>query len=161
MNPKMPMLILASFLFGISALAASSGNLLVQGTVGIVNDIVVTPVAGVNNNLDILAGESNLKVADVEESSNNLTGYSISMSSVNAGTLVHNSDNTKSTPYTISYDGATATAPTASPAVVKNVASLTGFTQNFSEVKINVTAYPSAPVGVYSDTITFAISANP
>jgi hypothetical protein len=140
--------------------AASSGTLLLQGSVAAVNDIVVTPVAGVNTTLNITGGVANLTVANVSETSNDLLGYKIMMSSANAGELRNASDATKKTTYTVAYDTGSAVAPTASPAQVKNVSSLAGLTTNASAVKVNVTAYPTAPAGTYSDTVTLAIVGN-
>jgi hypothetical protein len=143
-----------------AAQAASSGNLLLQGTVALVNDIVVNPVVGVNNTLDIVAGETSI-VANVDETSNNLTGYKIFISSPTAGELQNTSDITKKTTYTIGYDGAGHVTPTVAPLQVKNVASLSALTTDTSAVQITVTAYPTAPAGTYQDTLTFTIVANP
>ncbi|MGZ3694946.1 MAG: fimbrial protein [Bdellovibrionota bacterium] len=140
--------------------AASSGTLLLQGTVAPVNDIVVTAVAGVNNALNIVGGQTNLTVANVSETSNDLLGYKIMMSSANAGELRNASDATKKTTYTLAYDTGSATAPTTTPTQVKNVSTLAGLTTNASAVKVNVTAYPTAPAGTYSDTVTLAIVGN-
>ena len=82
------------------------------------------------------------------------------MRSANASKLVHNVDNTKSTAYTVSYDGAAAISLTNADQDVKNVSSLAGLTTNTSDVSVNVTAFPTAPAGTYSDTITISIVAN-
>ena len=139
--------------------AASSGTLTISGTVLPVNDIVISPTAEATN-LNITGGETNELVATVAETSNNLTGYKISMSSANESKLKHSVDGSKTTTYTVSYDGAAAVSLTASPAIVKNVSSLSGLTTDTSNVNVNVAAYPLAPAGNYSDVITISIAAN-
>lgn len=152
--------LLFTFLYTAPLYAASSDTLLLQGSVSAVNDIAVTAVAGVNNTLNITGGASNVTVANVAETSNNLLGYKIMMSSANAGELRNTSDATKKTTYTVAYGAGSAVTPTTSAAQVKNVTSLTGLTTNTSAVKVNVTAYPSAPAGTYNDTLTLSIVAN-
>lgn len=141
------------------AQAASSGTLLIQGVVNVVNDIVITPTASATT-LSITGGETNKLVASVAETSNNLAGYKIQMSSANASKLVHTVDNTKQTGYTVSYNGAAAVTLTTTPQTVKNVASLAGLTTASSNVNVNVTALSTAVAGTYQDTITIAIVAN-
>ena len=153
------LLFLSLGLLASSAIAASSGDLLISGTVTAINDLVITPNANATS-LNILGGEISKSVASVAETSNNLLGYKITMRSANASKLVHNVDNTKSTAYTVSYDGAAAISLTNADQDVKNVSSLAGLTTNTSDVSVNVTAFPTAPAGTYSDTITISIVAN-
>ncbi len=144
----------------VSAHAASTGTLLLQGTVALTNDIVVTPAGSNNTTLDIVGGQSVL-VATVAETSNNLTGYKINAKSDNGSELRNGSDATKKTTYTLSYDGGSAVTLTTSYQQVKNVSSLSGLTTNNSNVNATVAAYAAAPAGAYSDTVTFQIVANP
>jgi hypothetical protein len=141
--------------------AAQTGTLTLSGVVDVVNEIVVTPNAQATN-LDILGGQSNLTVASVSETSNNLAGYRIELFSANAGELVHESDSTKKTDYRISYDGAKEITPPAAgaPVTVKTVTSLNELTTTTSDIQVGVTAFPSAPAGTYSDTVTLSIIAN-
>lgn len=142
------------------AIAASSGTLIISGTVAPVNDIVITPNLANNTSLNITGGETAKNVASVSETSNDILGYKIMISSVNAGKLKHTVDPTKLTAYTISYGGAAYSAPTALPVQVKNVSSLSALTTNTSQVLITVTALPAALAGSYTDSITLAIIAN-
>ena len=153
-------ILMVSVLMSASAFAASTGTLKVSGTVAVVNDLVVTPNGTNNTTLNITAGESAKNIASVAETSNNGAGYIIQVSSANAGKLVHSTDNTKFTNYTISYGGSSYAAPNANPTTVKTVSSLNGLTTQSSAVSTNVTAYPSAIAGTYSDTITLSIVAN-
>lgn len=154
--------VLSAFLLTTGAAeAASTGTLLLQGTVALVNDIVVTPNGANNTTLDIVGGAAGVLVASVAETSNNLTGYKINAKSDNGSELRNSSDATKKTTYTISYDGGSAVTLTTSYQQVKNVTSLAGLTTNNSNVNATVAAYAAAPAGTYSDTVTFQIVANP
>ena len=157
---KLILIILMTGLIGAQAFAASTGTLRVSGTVSVVNDLVVTPNGTNNTSLNIIAGESAKNIASVAETSNNGMGYIMQMSSVNAGKLVNATDATKFTNYTISYNGASYAAPNANPTTIKTVSSLNGLTTQSSPVLTNVTAYPAAIAGSYSDTVTFSIVAN-
>lgn len=157
---KLTLSVLALSLLGASAFAASSGTLTLRGTVAAVNDVVVTP-NGDNLLLNITAGETGKLVASVAETSNNLAGYKIFISSPTGGELRNTSDATKKTTYQIKYNGsATAVTPTVSGAQVKNVASLTGLTTANSNVNVVVAAFATAPAGTYEDTLTVSIQAN-
>lgn len=144
-----------------SAQAADTGTLLLQGTVAVVNNIVVTPNGSNNTSLDIVGGASGVLVASVAETSNNLTGYKINVKSLNGSELRNSADATKKTTYTLSYDGGSAITLTSSYQQVKNVSSLSGLTTNNSNVNATVAAYAAAPAGTYNDTVTFQIVANP
>ncbi|WP_409479793.1 hypothetical protein [Pseudobdellovibrio sp. HCB154] len=152
--------VLAVLAFSVQTLAASTGTLLLQGTVAAVNDIVVTANSPNNTTLNIVAGESGKNVASVAETSNNLNGYKIFISSPTGGFLVNTSDSAAKTGYKIAYDGAAAVTPTVAPLQVKNVTALTGLTTDTSAVAADVTAFATAPAGLYEDTLTISIVAN-
>ncbi|MGE3260668.1 MAG: hypothetical protein AB7K68_02705 [Bacteriovoracia bacterium] len=153
--------LLALFLSTSAANAASSGTLLLSGVVPLVNDIAITANGSNNSTLNISGGETAKLVASVSETSNNSSGYTVTLSSANAGQLKLASDATKKTAYQISYNGGSYVSPAVSPATVKTVSSLGTLTTNSSPVRVNVTAFANAPAGTYSDTITLAIVANP
>lgn len=142
------------------ALAASTGTLLLQGTVGLVNDIVVTANGTNNINLNITGGETAKSVGSAVETSNNLLGYKIFISSPTGGELRHTVDATKKTTYKISYAGAASVTPTVAGVQVKNVAALLGLTSATSAIAADVTALPTAVAGTYQDTLTVSIVAN-
>jgi hypothetical protein len=152
--------LLSAALVSSQAMATSSETLVLSGTVAVVNDISINPVAGAYDGLNITAGQSNLTVANVDETSNNLAGYKITLASANAGELRNTANAAKKTTYTVSYGGGTAAAPSSSAQIVKNVSSLNALTTTSSALNVNVTAYPSAPAGTYNDTLTLAIVAN-
>lgn len=142
------------------AQAADTGTLLLQGTVEVINNIVVTPNGSDNTSLNIVAGESSKLVASVQEESNNIAGYKINVKSLNGSELRNLSDATKKTTYTLAYGGASAVTLTTDYQEVKNVTSLTGLTTADSDVNVTVAAYATAPAGTYEDTVTFQIVAN-
>jgi hypothetical protein len=145
-----------------SAHAASTGTLTLSGNVAAVNDITVTPNGTNNTSLNITSGESGKSVASVTEASNDKDGYKIQMYSANGGQLQLAGQASKYTTYQISYAGGSYSTPplAASPATIKNVSSLSALTTATSAVAVNVTAYPTALAGTYSDTVTFAIIGN-
>lgn len=143
----------------VTSYAASSGSFVISGTVASVNDIIIEPNMANKDSLNIVAGETAKNVANVIESSNNLNGYVIKMSSANASKLVH-SNPLYFTNYTASYDGGSYVSLTTTPQIVKTSPALTGLTtDNANAVNVNVNAFASAPAGYYSDTITISIEA--
>ena len=154
---------LLSALMGLAApsvQAASSGQLTISGTVALVSTVAVTANGTNNVNLSISGGETGKNVASVLETSNDALGYVISVSSANGGQLVLQGQATVKTAYQISYDGGSYAQPSAAGATVKTVSSLSGLTTHSSVVLVNVTAFPAAPAGSYSDLITVSIVAN-
>lgn len=139
--------------------AATTGTLVLSGTVAVINSLTVNLVSGATN-LNITGGETNKLVAIVSEQSNSPVGYKIQIKSDNGSELRLVGDNTKKTTYTVSYDGSSPITPTTSYQDIKNVNILTALTTHNSELRVNVAAYESAPAGNYTDTITFQIVAN-
>lgn len=138
-----------------SSFAATSGSLLLKGTIAPILSIAVTPEA-IASTLDLTASPSNLKVASVQEKSNSNTGYKVTISSANLGVLKNGSDD--SVTYSMSYDGSAVNL--ASP-VVQNHSAAAAVTVN-KDVKISYTGRPQDELvaGDYTDTITFTIAAN-
>ena len=159
------MKLLSTFAFALAlttspAQAASTGALLLQGVVAVVNNIIVTPNGTANTTLNIAGGENAKLVASVKEESNNAAGYKINVKSLNSSELRNLSDPTKKTTYQLSYDGANAISLSSNYQQVKTVTRLAGLTTDNSDVKVSVTAYAAAPAGTYEDTVTFQIVAN-
>jgi hypothetical protein len=154
---KMLMMILV--LATTTAFAASTGTIFLSGTIAPINDLQITPLAAATN-LNVISGENNRLVATVTETSNSLNGYKILMRSLNASKLVNTVNSAYKAAYTVSYDGGSPMSLSTSDQEVKNSGSLNGLTTDNSDVKVNVTAYPTGPAGTYSDTITVSIVAN-
>lgn len=157
---KILLALLATAAFLPAAQAASSGTLLLQGTVGMVNDISVAANGTDNVNLNILAGETAKTVGTATETSNDLNGYKIFISSSTGGELRNTADSTKKTTYKVSYDGATSVTPTVAGVQVKDVTSLSALTVAASSIAVDVTAAPNAVAGTYQDTLTVSIQGN-
>ncbi len=151
------MTLMVSLLSSMS-MAATTGTLLLEGTVADNTSIQVLP-NGSNLTLDIVNGESNKLVGTAKEISNNLAGYKILMKSLNGGKLKHTTLTSVETTYKLGYDGATTVSPTTTDVVVKTVNSLSGLTEVISDLRVDVTALPTAPTGVYKDTVTLTIQA--
>lgn len=145
-------------LLSVPSHAATTGTLQLQGVVPANCNVVVTP-NGSNLNLDIVNGESNRLIATSNEMCNNLSGYKINVKSTNGGELRNTGNASVKTTYQISYGGQTVT-PTTAYQTVKNVTVLNSPANVNSEVRINVTAYPNAIAGTYSDTVTVQIETN-
>ena len=143
-----------------TSFAAASGTLDISGTVLPINDIAITANTNNNNSLNITGGETDKNVASADETSNNLNGYKIMLSSLNSSKLVHGVNSSYSTNYTVSYAGGAAATLTTTPQEVKDSGALTGLTTVTSQITVSVSAYPTAPAGTYSDTITVSIVAN-
>lgn len=141
--------------------AATQGTLFIVGSIPLHFDIRVSPVIGQLETLDLENGEAALKVADVVEASNNITGYEVYIESVNAGELFHN-DAVTSVAYQIQYGttGALVSPPVVgAPLLVKTSGALTGLTFDFEEIFITLPATAGLPGGAYTDTLIFSMQA--
>ena len=144
---------------GHAAFGADTGVITLSGSIGIVNEIVITQTETATN-LNVLEGEADAVIATVEESSNSPTGYTIFMNSVNNSNLINSENAEESTSYTVSYDGGAPVSLTTADAAVKTVAALDGLVKDESAVLINVAANSEAGSGAYTDLITVSIAAN-
>lgn len=143
-----------------SSFAATTGTLLLQGTVAEVLNIVVTPEA-VASTLDLATTQSDLLVATVNEQSNSNSGYTISISSANDGNLLR-SGGTETFAYTLKYAGASVSlAGSSSTPVTAKTQSTAGTYDVNSNVEVSYTGVPATSMvaGTYADTLTFEISA--
>ncbi|KYG66898.1 hypothetical protein AZI86_07660 [Bdellovibrio bacteriovorus] len=159
-SKKTALALLSTLAVSTSALAATTGTLLLQGEVQQVLDLVVTAQPAATT-LNITAGQASTKVATATETSNILTGYKIKISSTTNGELRHTVQpaNHKTT-YKVSYDGGAEVTPTVAGVEVKNVNALSGLTTDTSDINVSVVALSNAPAGIYQDTLTVTIEAN-
>ena len=149
------------------ATAQTQASITLQGTVPAILEISVNAEAGINN-LDLLQN-LNMKIATAVERSNKRAGYTVTVSSANAQTAGAaapffkdsvDASNTEQLPYSISYDGTTASFSGGS-AVVSNQTTKTTGTGAAKEVRLiynGADIFPSE--GSYADTLTFTITAN-
>jgi hypothetical protein len=147
-----------SALFMAPVIAATSANLMLQGTVAQVQSVEITPVAGVHDNLDLSADAVDLKVAHVDEKSNSASGYKIMVESQNKGQLKNG--NLGSVTYTMKYNNAEVELSNGQ-IEAKNVAT-GGVHSEQSDVQISYVGQPAAEMveGSYSDVVTVSIQAN-
>ena len=147
------LLALSSFSF-----AATTGTLLLQGTVPQRISLVITPQA-IAATLDLSTSQTDLTVASVKEQSNSKTGYKMTVASANLSKLKR-TDGAEVFSYTMKYNGSAVVLTTAAGVTITNS---TGSAVNVSKnVSISYTgvAAESMVEGSYADTVTFTIAAN-
>jgi hypothetical protein len=161
----MALLLSAVFALG-SVSAATTGSLLLQGTVPEILEITVNadPAATA---LDLSVDASSVKVATVIERSNKKSGYTVTVESANGAAQSSNSglfvnDDpgiTDSLSYDISYGGSPVSL-TNGAGMISDVSTKTPGTGSSKDVTISYTGSTSFPYeGTYSDTLTFTIAA--
>ena len=139
------------------AMAATTGSLLLKGTVPRLLEITVNAEA-IAATLPLDTTQSGTLVAVINEKSNSKTGYNVSISSANQGELVHESDSSSSVAYSLTYNGNSV-----------DLANGETFTYSFPtgannnrNVTISYTGVPHEDLieGEYKDDVTFTIAAN-
>jgi hypothetical protein len=143
-----------------NSIAATSGSFALSGVVNTMVDIVVTP-EGIATNLDLSVTQVDLKVAAVAEASNTNTGYQITVSSLNNGSLLR-TGGTEFVTYTAKYDGVAIDLTTSSttPVVGKTVVT-GGVIADSSDFEISYVGVPAVSMvaGSYNDTVSLEIAA--
>jgi len=149
-----------------TAFAATTGQLLLQGTVPGILEITITPAAD-SGDLDLSIDAADVKVATVVERSNKKSGYTVTVESANAVTqsadngVFINQDGTISETlnYSISYAGNPVTLSSGA-ALISDVSGKTTGTGESKDVAISYNGSSDFPYeGTYSDTLTFTIAA--
>ncbi len=151
--------LIASLLFTGTLHAATSGNMLLQGTIAQVLSIVITPVSGVNTKLDLSTNQTNLVVGSIQEVSNASSGYKILLTSANAGTLKHATTKTALN-YTARYNGSNVTLSTTAKTIFTQTTGGAFNTTKKFDVSFNGQGATNLTEGTYSDTLTFTIQVN-
>lgn len=137
--------------------AATSDTIQLSSTVG--QDCSIT-VSNKDGALDIVAGTNNKQIASITENCNETAGYTITISSANAGNLegtgALSGNPGASVDYTVSYD------TLAGGDLATNATLVRGDAVFGSEKGMFVTVGGSSTrlAGSYEDTITVAIAAN-
>src|SRR5665647_1673233 len=88
----------------VSLMAATSGSLLIKGTVPQNLSIIITPLA-IASNLPLDTSQTDTQIATVNEKSNSNTGYKVNINSANSGNLKRVSGNDLFA-YSMKYNGA-------------------------------------------------------
>lgn len=137
--------------------AATSDTIQLSSTVGQDCSIVVSNKDGA---LDIVAGTTNKKVASITETCNETAGYTITISSANAGNLEGTGalagNAGASVDYTVSYDSASAADLATNATLVRGGAVFGAENGLF----VTVGGSSTRLAGSYEDTITVSIAAN-
>ena len=155
---KMNKFLVLMALTSINTFAANTGSITISGTIPVTTAITVT-AEGDADNLNLSQNATNKKVATVREMSNSLRGYSVHLSSANAGKLKNGS--LGEITYTAKYAGSNVTLSTSPVRVTNqgNQSSVIGVNKDFNISYTGISA-ESLMEGSYSDTLTFTISAN-
>jgi len=142
-------------------LAQTSGTLTIQGTVAASASIAVAPLSGYNT-LDILDGVSAQNVANITEKTNDKNGYTVTMTSLNAGAsgsslfLKDTGTGSDTVPYSLTYNGVAVTFSSGS----STLTSTASRTAQAGVVKALAVTIASSWVNAatYADTLTFTIA---
>lgn len=134
-----------------NAAGPTTGQIIIRGTVGAICEIGVVDYG---TNLDLVAGEANRAVGQVNETCNDPNGYSVSFTSEKGGKMVGPLD--AASPYRVNYDSIadhslSSDASIARPEPQWNVQ---------HELTVNVDGQNELPAGEYRDTVTVTIAAS-
>ena len=158
MNIRFALTILC-LLISFSAFAGTLNQLELSGNVNADCNLNVVADSKAEK-LDILGGEAPHFIAKVTEMCNKRDGYTVSMRSLHGDKLINAAAPQAFTSYTLSYDGSDFVAPgTLAHHIVKTVSSPGKKKVDHSDVYINIIPYPDALEGIYTDTVTFTITA--
>ncbi len=143
--------------------AATTGNLIISGTVPVILDVAVLAAAG-STSLDLTKNETDLHIGDVVERSNVITGYTVTVSSANASTGAPHfkgadPSNTDTLDYTLKFDGSPITF-TGGSALISDVTSKTATLGSTKALNLSYDGTSDfLNADSYSDTLTFTIAA--
>ena len=141
------------------ALSAGAGNLDLSGSVAAACDVAVTPVAGVADNLPLVAAQTNLNVGSVNESCNDPNGYTLTAQSANASALKPVGGSPDTVPYTFTYAGASLDLSGGGAVTLTDTITPTGASGLDKAVDISYSDPGFIAADTYTDTITFTIAA--
>ena len=138
-------------------MAATTGNLILSGTVPALLSIEVSPEA-LASSLPLDTTQTDAKVATVNEKSNSNTGYKVNISSANAGSLVHESVTSSFINYALTYDGSSVDLVNGDEFVFSSASAVDA--NKDIDISYTGVAHENLIQGDYTDTVTFTISAN-
>lgn len=150
---------LFTLLLPLWAQGATSDVMPLKGKVVALYDLQLSTLS-VSTNLNILSGNKGTRVASSVETCNDVNGYQVLVSSLNAGELRHEGDPLIKTNYTLRYAKGAYVKLSTTPQMMYTVAKLSNLTQRTQSINVNVTAFPNAPAGAYSDTVVLTIQAH-
>lgn len=140
--------------FSFSTFAATSATLELKGNIAVKMSIEIdNPVV---DDLNLVDGEDETVIAVVTEKSNRKAGYKVNISSLNGGLLKNGS--LDEIPYTLTYGGDVVGAALEVP--YANLQALGNGENRDVAITIAPQVEEEKVSGNYTDTVTFAISAN-
>ncbi len=145
------------------AFSATTGSLIISGTVPQILEITVTAAAG-STTLDLTQNVSDMLIGDVVERSNVFAGYTVTITSANAGGGAPHfkgvtPSNTDTLDYTLKYNGSPVTFSGGSSLISDvNSKTITTGTSKALNLSYNGTV-DFLNADTYSDTLTFTIAA--
>lgn len=150
--------VVSALLVTSSAYAALTGSLTISGAVAAATAIVVNQTTGYNS-LDLSTTAVDQEVATVREINNTTNGYTVTLSSANAGLLKNGT--LGSVTYTAKYND-TSVSLTVAPVTITTGAASNSVVNVLKPFEISFTGVAASTlmVGTYSDTLTFTIAAN-
>jgi hypothetical protein len=140
----------------IPGFALGTGTLTISGTMPLLETISASPAS---YTLDLVNGVTGVTVATVTETCNRKTGYTVSISDSNNGSL-SKSGASEGVPYTLSYGGGSYFTPSTTGAIVSTATGKTEKAGTANSLKITIPP-PTALFddGTFTDTLTFTITA--
>ena len=153
-------LFLATTLLALSStsFAATTGSLLLQGTVVQKISLAVTAVP-VASALVLSTSQTDLAVASVNEQSNSKTGYKITIASANLSNLKR-TDGPDVFGYTMKYNGSAVSLTSVAGTTITNSAASSVNVNKSVSISYTGVAPELMVEGTYADTVTFSIAAN-
>jgi len=146
---------------GASARAATTGTLVLSGTIGQVCSIAVAP-QGIASALDLNIAQTALVVASITETSNDNAGYKVNLNTANGtstGIFKGTAGNTDTLAYTVLYNGVTETF-VGGNVQVTNVTTRTPTGGVVKPVALTYGAGAGLNSDTYTDTLTVTLTAN-
>ena len=146
-----------------ASLADTTATLTIQGTVSSVTSISITPQNNYND-LDVSSGETDKVVGIATEKCNSRLGYTVTLSSLNAGTgsqaflKAVTAGNSDVINYSITYNG-TIVSLVSGSSEVTNVSSRTAASGVTKDIAVTIAGSQWANTDTYTDTLTLDISA--
>jgi spore coat protein U-like protein len=123
---------------------------------GVVPAACVVEVQDLDTILNLWTGETGAKVADIKETCNSGSGYTISFKSDNAGAMANEDDASLKVEYGFNYDTATGQSLAKTVELVR-----TGLEfQREHVVTVDVGGDYNRRAGIYKDIVTVTIAAN-
>ncbi|MBC7538949.1 MAG: fimbrial protein [Bacteriovorax sp.] len=141
-----------------TSFAATTGSLLLQGTVAQKISLVVTSQS-IASTLDLSTSQTDLVVASVNEQSNSKTGYKMTISSANLS-KIKRTDGADVLSYTMKYNGSAVGLSSAGGTTITNSAGTSVNLNKSVSISYTGVAAESMVEGTYADTVTFTIAAN-